>query len=751
MVGLDSNSSDELRKEKKIPDIQVIQWKTIFDAISDAILLLDPENKITGCNQAMANLVKKSTSEIIGRTCWEIIHGTSEPIEGCPIILSRKTHSRETQDLEINNRWFRGSADPIFDNEGNFIGAVHILSDISERKRAERDLLVTYSAIESSINAIAITDVEGKLTYANPSFLRMWGYEVESEVLGKCAAEFWQDENQAWQMLKALVNTGGWIGELVAKRKDGSLLNIQLSASLILDESGKPLYMMGSLVDITQRKSAEIALQKSEEKYRTLTENINVGVYRYALEPERRFVEINSAIVEMFGYASKEEFLAANSTDMFLNLEEGMKFVERALEEGFVTNEEILLKRKDGSSFNGLVSALAMISEKGRSIFFDGIVEDITDRKQMEETLRENEARYRELADRITDVFFAMNTDLRCTYWNKACEELTGILEKDAIGKSLQDNFSDTPQTRRAEKVYRDVLRTQRSKTFVIEYQSTGRHSYFEISVYPSRDGISVFIRDITEREEAERKLREYSENLEKMVEERTQELRDAQEELIGKEKLATLGQFAASVGHELRNPLGAIRNSVYFLNMRLKDPDEKVTKHLTMIDKSIQQADKIITDLLDLSWKRPPSPIQSSINDVVRGALEMSAIPEFISVETYLDESIPIFSFDPHQIQVVFLNIIANAVQAMPREGILQIETELKDDFVLIRFKDTGEGIPKDDIDRIFDPFFTTKARGIGLGLPMVKSIVKGHDGTIEVKSEIGKGTIVTVKIPVD
>ena len=135
-------------------------------------------------------------------------------------------------------------------------------------------------------------------------------------------------------------------------------------------------------------------------------------------------------------------------------------------------------------------------------------------RKQAEEALRESHESYRELADSITDVFFAMDKDLRYTYWNKASEDLTGISAKDAIGKSLYDLFPDTPETRRAEKVYLDVSKTQQPRTFVNEYQLGGKDLVFEISAYPSRDGVSVFVKDITERKRAEEEIRRRSEEL---------------------------------------------------------------------------------------------------------------------------------------------------------------------------------------------------------------------------------------------
>ena len=139
---------------------------------------------------------------------------------------------------------------------------------------------------------------------------------------------------------------------------------------------------------------------------------------------------------------------------------------------------------------------------------------EIAERKRAEEALKESEAGYRELAESITDVFFAFDKDLRYTYWNRASEKLTGTPAKDAIGKSLYEIFPDTPETRRAERVYLDVLRTQQPQGFVNPYQLGGKDFFFEISAYPSKGGLSVFVKDITERKRAEEALRESEERL---------------------------------------------------------------------------------------------------------------------------------------------------------------------------------------------------------------------------------------------
>jgi signal transduction histidine kinase/DNA-binding response OmpR family regulator len=255
--------------------------------------------------------------------------------------------------------------------------------------------------------------------------------------------------------------------------------------------------------------------------------------------------------------------------------------------------------------------------------------------------------------------------------------------------------------------------------------------------------------RELAERRRAEEALKEYSERLEEMVEQRTKELRDAQEQLIHAERLAAIGQLGASVGHELRNPLGVIKNSTYYINMKLGDADEKVKKHLKIMEREIATSNKIINDLLSFARDRKPTLQRTQINTVVEDALSRTAVPDEVAVITELEEYLPSLMADSDQIGQVFINLILNAAQAMSTGGKLEIATKAENGFIVTEFKDNGCGIPDENLRRLFEPLFTTKAKGIGLGLAVSKQLIEAHEGTIEVESQVGKGTTFRVKLP--
>ncbi len=268
-----------------------------------------------------------------------------------------------------------------------------------------------------------------------------------------------------------------------------------------------------------------------------------------------------------------------------------------------------------------------------------------------------------------------------------------------------------------------------------------------------------VVVRDITERKQAEEALKGYSERLEEMVEERTEELRDAQDRLLRAERLVAIGQLGAGIGHELRNPLGIIKNSIYYLNMKLGQADEKVKKHLGIIEKEITRSNKIITDLMDFARVKRPTLRKADANLLVREAISRSKIPENVEVIIRLKKGLAPLMADPGQVEQVFINMVSNAAQAMTssdadethkgKERRLEISTRAENGFIVTKFKDNGCGISEENLARIFEPLFTTKTKGIGLGLAVSKAIVEAHEGCIEVESELGKGTTFFVKLP--
>jgi two-component system sensor kinase FixL len=380
------------------------------------------------------------------------------------------------------------------------------------------------------------------------------------------------------------------------------------------------------------------------------------------------------------------------------------------------------------------------------------------EREQADEALRESEKRFRSIAETASDAIIIFDSHENIFFWNQAAKIIFGYSAGETRGRLLASIMP-----KRFSEVFRgemDRMISARESGLIgraVEMtgvRKNGSEFPLELTLATWRTKEEAFFtiiaRDITERKRMQEALREYSEQLEGMVEERTRELREAQERLLRQEKLAVLGQLAGGVGHELRNPLGAISNAIYFLNMVLEESDPEVKETLEILEKEVKTSEQIITGLLDFGRAKPPTWRKADVNEIIQEALSRVTVPENVELVSQLDETLPIILADPGQLGQVFGNIIVNAIQAMPEGGRLIIRSEVPNpEWVAVSFTDTGVGISEESLNKIFEPLFTTKAKGIGLGLALVKTLVEGHGGTIKVESQVGKGTTFTVRLP--
>jgi len=247
--------------------------------------------------------------------------------------------------------------------------------------------------------------------------------------------------------------------------------------------------------------------------------------------------------------------------------------------------------------------------------------------------------------------------------------------------------------------------------------------------------------------------LTQWGRTLEKRVEERTQQLRETQGQLIQSEKLASLGKMAAGVAHEINNPLTSILINTHLLLEGHPEAGEEA-ESLTLIAEEAARCAMIVSGLLNFARQTPAQEARADVNGIIDRTVqlhEMQASVRNIRIDKNLDRSLPPIDLDKNKIQQVFSNLTMNAREAMPEGGTLTITSRLSRDgeFQEISFADTGVGIPKENFPKLFDPFFTTKSFGTGLGLAVSYGIIRQRGGTIEVQSEVGRGSIFTVRIP--
>jgi signal transduction histidine kinase len=237
-------------------------------------------------------------------------------------------------------------------------------------------------------------------------------------------------------------------------------------------------------------------------------------------------------------------------------------------------------------------------------------------------------------------------------------------------------------------------------------------------------------------------------------VEERTAELRKAQSELVRREKLSTLGQLTATVAHELRNPLSAIRNTIFAIKETTARAGIELERPLSRVERNITRCDRIISDLLDFTRMRELNCAPLDVNQWLDEVLNDQRLPDGVTLRRDFAKGAILSNFDSERMRRVVVNLVENAAQAMgedeSRSRAITVTTRLDAGTLEIAVIDTGSGIPADILGKVWEPLFSTKSFGTGLGLPTVKQIVEQHGGSVAISSEPGRGTEVAVRLPI-
>ena len=362
-----------------------------------------------------------------------------------------------------------------------------------------------------------------------------------------------------------------------------------------------------------------------------------------------------------------------------------------------------------------------------------------SDRTQIERALEESKLLLEAVVENIPLMIFLKEAiDLRFVIFNRAGEELLGYARKDLMGKNNLDLFPP------------DLAANFMTKDREVLNGELGFLDIPEEPIMTAKKGQRLLhTRKVCIRgaDGATKYLLGISEDI--------TDLKRMQEKILKSEKFAVIGQLASCVAHELRNPLGVIKNSIYFLNMlELGKDNPDIKEYMDIISAEIENSNKIISNLLEFSRLKQPVLNLEDINSIVKNTLAKVSMAAGIKVVMELGENFPQIQVDAQQMQQGFYNLATNAVQAMEKEGTLTVSSRKRmnaaAEEIEIIFQDTGCGISKENLPKIFEPLFSTKAKGTGLGLSVVMSLVESYGGQLEVESEIGKGSIFTVSIPV-
>ena len=524
------------------------------------------------------------------------------------------------------------------DTEGRVVKTIGANQDITERKNTEAQLLIANFAVRSSISAISLADLEGRITYVNDSFLSLWGYAQADEVLGRYISDFavLGIEKQATNpTLRGL----GYIGEGRAKSKDGSSFYVQAAVNIVVTGEGEPVCMMASFIDITTRKKMEDALRESEARFRSYVESSPLAVI--VSDREGRIVDVNRAAIELLGFdaatLSRMHVWELHPTE---DREGALRRLAALGGEGYL-EAEFRFQRQDRSHV--WVSLHATMIADGFSLAY---CSDITSRKEAEEALR----RYKLLSESSRDIILFMGREGEILEANMAAENAYGYSREELLGLNVRDlrapesvRFTDAQMTEADEQgvLFETTHQRRDGSTFPVEVSSQGT------TINETRTLVSV-VRDITER-------------------------RSLQVRLIHSQKMEAIGTLAGGVAHDFNNILTVIMGLGNLIQMSL-DPGDRNRSYVDQIVLSSERAADLTQSLLAYSRKQRMTLEPHRVRDVVASAAKLlkRLVSEDVNLKLELADDSAVALLDVSQIDQVLMNLATNARDAMPNGGSL-------------------------------------------------------------------------------
>ncbi|MGB9914394.1 MAG: PAS domain S-box protein [Candidatus Bathyarchaeales archaeon] len=550
--------------------------------------------------------------------------------------------------------------------------------------------------------------------------------------------------------------------------RDGQTRYFELKAKRI-DYGGQPADVV-ILRDITRRKEnlrrlKEYAermeelvnekvkqIRESEEKYRELINKMNDTVW--VIDLDGKFIDVNDAAVRVLGY-SRAELLRMGPSDIDSSLtKEQILNLIRNMPTDRIQVFETTHRTKEGKEIPVEISS-SLITYQGKQAILS-IAREITERKKMAEAIKREHDLLEAVTENVGAGLGIISRDYRILWANKYLRQCNPGCEGKICYSTFNHLTTVCPDCG-VRKIFEEGASLDRH-----EYAFTGidgKPMWAELIATPIRDERGNVVAaleltvDITEKKQLQNKLKEYSEKLEHLVEQRTAQLREAQSKLLKAERLATIGELAAMVGHDLRNPLTGIMGAAYYLKTKYSaELGANGKEMLETIEKAIRYSNKIINDLMEYSRDLKLEYTETNPKIILQDALSRIEVPEKISVVDSTNARLK-FKADKEKMRDVFVRIIQNAIDAMPKGGTVSITSRKVNGKLEITFKDTGAGMSRETLSKLEGgvPLFTTKAKGMGFGLPICRRIVEAHGGKIHVESAIKKGTAVTIIIPVE
>ncbi len=653
------------------------------------------------------------------------------------------------------------------DPQGKPLFLISHAHDITERKRAEEALKQSEELFRMLYNNTPVMmqsiNKNGELVNVNDYWLKVMGYKRE-EVLGKKSVDFVTAASREYAEnvnIPKFFKTG-WLENIEYQwiKKSGEIIDVLLSSVGIRDERGEVERSLAFIVDVTERKRAVQALRESELKFRTLAESITAGAFIFHGTKIRY---VNSAAIRISGY-TREELLAMDFWEVVhpecrnMVKERGMA---RQRGEAVPSRYEVKLLTKQGET-RWIDFTATLIEFEGQPAVL-GTALDITQRMQTEQALRQSEERYRSLVEQMPDGLYRSTPDGKFIAVNAAMVKMFGYESKEELlSIDIPRQLYFDPSDR--EKAVALVKQKGNQAIIPVRHRrKDGEEIWSEAHTRLICDdsGNVIYhegiLRDITARKRLEEQLRLHTENLEKLVETRTAQIRELEKQRIETEKLAAIGRMAARIAHEVNNPLGSIQTAFHLIS-RAVPIEHRHHHYVDKIEKEIERISRIMRQMLELHKPHIETPTALRPDVTIEEILVLLR-PQFlerhVDFKPDLERARRMITLPENMLRQILYNVILNAQEASPPNGLVFITAQTGEQNLEITVADQGEGIPEEIKAQIFEPFFTTKSSGntggMGLGLSICKSLVEAMNGAITFDSKPGEGTICRITMPLN
>ena len=599
---------------------------------------------------------------------------------------------------------------------------------ISRSQQGYRDL------IDSFDDVLLALSLDGQIRAVNRSFSDLVATPFQ-QIIGRPLSEFVQDgSGEGPELVKRAMP------RFLERRQWSGVVQVRLKSqtSVFYFDCAAHAMMRGDQIHGVTVLARDISvLRRNEVRFTELFESLQEGIY--ITTPEGTILDANPALVRMLGYDSKEELLKRQVPEIFVDRAERKIVKEQVERQPMMQGREITLVRKNGTSIVCLNTAGAVRNNAGRVVRYQGSLLDVTERREMERHLHQQQEFARRLVDNFPDLILVLDTAAHYTFVSPRCKEVLGydVEELQDMEFGGRTHPEDLPA---ALTLYRDIVAGKQTfaslEVRVRHRQGDWRRIRFNFSPLCNEkgdiEGVVLSGRDVTD-------------------------LKRLEEQLIQAEKLAAMGQMLAGVAHELNNPLTAILGVTELLRER-EGTDDSSKRQLDLTHRQARRAARIVQNLLEFSRPASPQKRPLDVNSLLERTLQLqehSLRRNNIAVDFRPQPDLPGVIGDANQLIQVFLNLVTNAEQAIQEirdTGRIQIRPSHNDNRVMVTVQDDGIGIRPEALPRIFDPFYTTKrpGGGTGLGLSICMSIIREHGGNIEAETLPGGGSAFTIYLPV-